>query len=237
MKILLLPSLLPAASRVAFAQLASDQLAPASRRHPKAPQTESAASLPSAQPVSAGNRPATAGDSSAAFGIQSTGVDRAGKRVAASVGPTVTVSGGRVVAAPQAAAPRCCNKVTPTWCQCSLAAASHARFSILRFVPGGSMKPSPCQTHCDCFDRRALDQPLSVDTALAADVVVTPSAGSNFVVKTPLAQLTACGSMRRAQWRCPPSLPRPSSRLHFVLMQCRARSLRANAGFARIPRR
>lgn len=41
---------------------------------------------------------------------------------------------------------------------------------------------------------------LSVDTALAADVVVTPSAGSNFVVKNPLAQLTACGSMRPAQW-------------------------------------
>lgn len=94
------------ASRVAFAQLASDQPAPASQTPPKAPQTESAASLPSAQPVSAGvTAPATTGDSSAAL-ASSQPASTAPKRAAASVGPTVTVSGGRVVAAPQAAAPQ-----------------------------------------------------------------------------------------------------------------------------------
>lgn len=94
------------ASGAAFAQLASDQPAPAPQTPANVAQTQGTSALPSAQPVSAGvTAPATTGDSSAVL-ASSQPASTAPKRAAVSVGPTVTASGGRVVAAPQAAAPQ-----------------------------------------------------------------------------------------------------------------------------------
>ena len=125
------------ASRVAFAQLASDQPAPASQTPPKTPQTESAAALPSAQPVSAGvTAPATTGDSSAVLASSQPASTAPEARSRLSRTDRNGVRRARGCGATSRRSSSCCNKVTPTWCQCSLAAASHARFSILRFVPG-----------------------------------------------------------------------------------------------------
>lgn len=93
-------------SGAVFAQLASDQPAPAPQTPTNVAQTQGTSALPSAQPVSAGvTAPATTGDSSAVL-ASSQPASTAPKRAAVSAGPTVTASGGRVVAAPQAAAPQ-----------------------------------------------------------------------------------------------------------------------------------